>query len=630
MYQEFEIYKPYMDSIPPIDIMPTTEPGLIQHINDIGNLEISSGFIYSGEFSDELAYNQDMLSNIKVLSEVYDTGDKEAKYTKGAEFRSSAISGQPVSALLVGSPGHLLYDKTTKKKFEVAFMSKLARRSWFCYTPENIEEPTFDSVSAMLKHKKDIANESKQARAIMQTSILDIAKYNINKLGQDIKVSEEVFELFETYLRYNNDLVDSLPNQESTYALIRRHLQWKALKLAGAFALLDKSDVLTKRHYIEAMRFAEMFDADMEHFERDMNKSNHERFADYLRTLTDSEGVATISIHDTKKQGFIEAVNTSKLQELITLCAGYDTTGVYSLVNQNSAIQYERIIKTDVLKVSFMDIDNTALNKAVAANDKAAIDKAKQVTASLTRSGYNVTEATFEELGDLLQGDYAYSPFVYKDNTRGRDNIIGGTKWVVFDVDKTVMSIEEAHFTLSAYNHHISLSSDPDNKYKYRILIELDSFVNLDPTQWRRFYKLVAEDLGLNVDLLPQAQPFFSYSGRQLLSNLEGEPLEVRQYVMKAKEHVDIEPTRYSSAQMKAQLSDPMSTFLYCYEAPLGTGSLNMYRMLQHAKRLGATMEEANVLIDNVNEYWSTDKGSMDEDRIAKLKDQCRDLYLQG
>jgi hypothetical protein len=125
--------------------MPTTGPGLIQHINDIGDIGLGAGFMYSGEFSDELAYNQDMVENIKTLSEIYDTGDKEVKYTKSVEFRSKAITGQPVSALFVGSPGHILYDEATKKKFHIAFMSKLARRSWFCYAPDKIDEQVFDN-----------------------------------------------------------------------------------------------------------------------------------------------------------------------------------------------------------------------------------------------------------------------------------------------------------------------------------------------------------------------------------------------------------------------------------------------------------------------------------------------------
>ncbi len=101
--------------------MPTTGPGLIQHINDIAALNLSAGFLYSGEFSDELAYNPDMMENIKILSETYDLGSKEAKYTKGIEHRSGSIDGQPVSALFVGSPGHILYRRSHQEKVPRSF-----------------------------------------------------------------------------------------------------------------------------------------------------------------------------------------------------------------------------------------------------------------------------------------------------------------------------------------------------------------------------------------------------------------------------------------------------------------------------------------------------------------------------
>jgi hypothetical protein len=42
------IYKPFLRPVPPVDIMPTTGPGLIQHINDIGSVGIGAGFMYTG------------------------------------------------------------------------------------------------------------------------------------------------------------------------------------------------------------------------------------------------------------------------------------------------------------------------------------------------------------------------------------------------------------------------------------------------------------------------------------------------------------------------------------------------------------------------------------------------------
>lgn len=624
---EPSIYKDYMKPIPPIDVMVTTEPGLIQHINDIGQLELSAPYLYSGEFSDELAYNPDMTTNIKVISETYDLGIKQAKYTKGAEFRSGAIEGEPVSALFVGSPGHILYDDSTRRKFDVAFMSKLARRSFFCYVPEKIPEPVFSSIAEMIQYEEDIEVQAKQARASMQNTVLDIARFGVSTSGKPITTTPEVFELFTTYKRYNSDFVDSLPNPESTYALIRKHLQWKALKLAGAYALLDKSDSVKLHHYIDAIRICELFDQDMVQFEHDLSKSAHERLSDYLQSIVDVEGKSTINTHDIKKMGFSTSTSQAKLQELVNLAAGYDQEGIYQLTDKATSISYSKVIKTDTITVSYKEVDNTPVNKAIATGDANSIAAAKQHVASTAAKGYTTAETTFPELADLLAGDYAYTSFKLRNGTRGKDNILGGTKWLTLDVDKTIMSAEEAHFMLSSLNHHIALTSDPDNHYKYRILIELDSVVEIDAKEWKRFYLSIAEDLGLRVDPLPQSQPFFSYAGRTIYTNLDGEPLTTRDYVMKAKEPVAKLPTQYSKPQMKSLLSDPLNTFAYAYECNSGQGSLSMYRMMQHAKDLGATPDDIVNLLDDVNEYWATDQGAMDISRITKLKEQVPNLF---
>lgn len=603
--EEFDVYKAYLKPVPPIDIMPTTGPGLIQHVNDIGDLELSSGFLYSGEFSDELAYNQDMMENIKILSELYDLGDKEAKYTKGVEHRSKSINGQPVSALFVGSPGHILYDDNTKKKFHVAFMSKLARRSWFCYTPDRIPEPVFDSMQDLWDYEESIEIKAKQARATMEDLVTRVTKFGLSTDNKPITVSEDVFKLFKTYKRYNNDLVDSLPNQDSTYALIRRHLQWKALKLAGAYALFDQKDEVSKYHYIEAIQFCELLDKDMLMFEHDLNKADHERFSDFIRTEVDHSGKAIVSIHDLKKKGFVSSVSTSKLQELVTLCAGYDTQGIYSVINEGGAIQYEPVLKTDVLGVSFKPIDCSALDAAVESGDSDAIRNAKHNISVTTAYGYEVGETTFEELSDLLTGSFAYSPFRFKDGIRRKENIYGGTKWLVLDIDDTPISAEECHFMLSDINHHIALSSDPNNQFKYRVIIELDASVELDSTSWKHFYLAIASDLALHVDPLPQSQIYYAYPNRDVYSTLDAEPLVTRDYIMAAKEKSSSKSyTPTTTAQKRALLSDPLTTFAYAFDAPDGVGSRNIIRAMYHLRDLGGTQENALELFEAIQNYW--------------------------
>lgn len=638
-YDDYAVYKKYMKPIPPIDITPSTGPGLIKHVNDISELGLTSGFVYTGEFSDELAQSPDMVENIKILSELYDLGIKNATYTKGAEFRAESIEGQPVSALFVGSPGHILYDEATKKKFNVAFMSKLARRSWFCYTPNKIAEKDFmdedDPLQAFEDYEMAIEVESKQAIGVYNEMVKSITDYNLKHAGSPIYTTEEVFRLFKIYKRYNNDLADTYHNQDSTYTLIRRHLQWKALKLAGAFAIMDMKDEILEHHYVQAIRFCEMLDDDMNRFEHDLNKAFHERFSDWVRTEVGSDGKALVNIHDIKKNGYLASVSKTKLQELVTLAAGYDPSGIYTLVNEATAIQYEPIIKTDYLNVSYKEIDNTPLNRVIeqykgdySKKAKKALTEVKHQIAATTAYGIEEQEVTFADLAELLAGDFAYSPFKFKDGARGKDNVIGGTKWIVFDIDESPLKASETHLMLGDINHHIALSSDPDNEHKYRLLIELDSPVNISPVAWKYFCSDIAKDLALKVDPLPQSQVFFSYSGRQVYSQLEGEPLSVRDYVMHAlekennKEVVESKPT---SSQAKALLNDCMTTFNYAFEAPHGQGSRSMIRAAYHAKDLGASKDETLQLIQDINDYWYS---SMDDERLEKLLNQVSRMYV--
>lgn len=618
------IYEQYMLPIPPIDITPTTGPGLIKHVNDIAALELSSGFIYAGEFSLELQSNPDMVENIKTLSEVYDLGIKEVKYTKSAEFRSEAIEGQPVSALFVGSPGYILYDESTKKKFNIAFMSMLARRSWFCYTPEKLPEPEFTTLEEADAYEVEIENRAIEAAVSMKAAIDDITDFGLNTANSNIELSEEAARLFRTYKRYNNALVDSFPNQDSTYALIRRHLQWKCLKLAGAYAIMDKSNVITERHFIEAIRFAEILDKDMELFEAELNKAAHERFADFAHTKLNNEGKAIISIHDIKKQGFLDSVSRNKLQELATLCSGYDKNGIYSVVNEGYAIQYEHTIKTDVLTVSYKPIDASAVNAAVSAKDKNKVSSAKQALAASATYGYETAEVTFDKLHELLTGEFAYSPFRFRDGKRGKDNIIGGTKWLVLDIDDTPISAEYCHFYLSDVNHYIVLSSNPDNAYKYRVVIELDSYVELDNVAWKTFYKLIAQDLALKVDLLPQSQIFLSYGDRPIYSNLDGEPLEVREYVIKALEEKEITTPKVTKTQAKLLLQDPLTTFAYAFDAPYGSASRNVIQAMYHLRDLGGTLEDALQLFEDIQNYWDD---PFEKTRADTMRTQIRNMF---
>ena len=633
MPDEYEIYRKYLKPIPPVFMSMTTGPGLVQHINDIGALPASAGMIYTGELSDELAGNPHALENLKTLAEVYDLGEKEVTYTKGVEFRSKEIKGQPVSALMVGSPGHILYDESTRKRFHIAFMSKMARRSWFCYAPERMEEPDFsvedEPIKAMQEYEYHIEQEAKAAINVLRAEIDEITEGNLQLLGQSIPTAKEVFELFNIYKRYNSEVITASNSHESVYALVRGHLQWKALKLAGGFAVMAGTKEVTLGQYITAIRYCEMFDKDITQFERDINKVPHESLSDYLRANVSVDKKAFISIHDVKKLGFSSSVTLSKLQELVLLCAGYDREGIYSIAENTSGLYYEPIIHTEIVGVSYKEIDNRRLHDAVsrhASHDE--MSRIKNELASHANTGYEFHETDFKELKYLLEGDFAYSPFKFTNGSRNKDNLLGGTKWLVLDIDKTTLSADDAHFMLEGVNHHIALTSDPTNEYKYRVLVELDSYIELSAVAWKHFYTKIAEDLGLDADVLPQSQIYFAYADRKVLSSTEGTPLSSRDYVMYAKDKEATgaaDKTKTMSKGQKSQLlQDPMTTFWYAFDCERGRRSVTLYRAARHAVDLGASLDETLDLLEQINSYLTE---ALDPVRYNKLIEQAIRLY---
>jgi len=312
---------------------------------------------------------------------------------------------------------------------------------------------------------------------------------------------------------------------------------------------------------------------------------------------------------------------------MVALCAGYDRNSVYSIINDSSAIHYEPIVKTDVINVTYKEIDCTALNAAVETGNADRIRQTKHDIASTTNYGFDCADTTFASLPELLAHDYAFSPFKFKDGVRRKENLESGTKWVVLDVDDSPLSAEEAHMMLGDINHHIALTSDNSNEFKFRVLLELDSEVYLDAIAWKHFYLKIADDLGVKADPLPQAQIFYSYGGRTVYSNTDAGPIETRDYLMYAKDKAvdkDAHTKIMSTPQRRAQLNDPTTTFEYAFEARHGEGSRSMYRMMRHAQDLGATVEEVLQLLEDCNDYWES---PMQEERLDKLRDQGRRLF---
>lgn len=234
-------------------------------------------------------------------------------------------------------------------------------------------------------------------------------------------------------------------------------------------------------------------------------------------------------------------------------------------------------------------------------------NKQKEFMKRNCASGYEYHETQFFELAALLEENAAYSPFEFKDGVRGKENIISGAKFVVLDIDKSTLTAKEAHVLLLEYNHHIAITSDPDNEYKFRVLLELDAVVDVDDRMWGVFLEEIGISLGLVVDVLPRSQIYFSFADRRIFTQLEGLPLAVKPLLDCAAIRLRDKPKpakEMSVATKKQHLDDPRTTFEFAFMAEQGERSRLLYRALMYAIDIGADEAYVVNLAHEVNDYW--------------------------
>ena len=635
---EMEVYKAYYSAPSALFSAPdSTLEGLTSDFNRLQDDGIGAGYVYSGEIGDEFSNGIEKL--MQFMAEVYDKGNKEVKAIKGKEGQLRPIESFPVNALFMGSQAGILFEIEVKNAFKKAFNSKLARRSFFMFSSEECKRPDFKTIHQYDKWVEQCREDAFVSKARATAEINRVSEKLLKSVGGakiPIQLSKETQTIMDRYTAYNEDLSATIEHHFPISKLVKKHLHWKALKFAGALALFNGHKTIEKSDYIAAITYCESLNRDMELFEVELSKQPHEVFADFMNAHCDLHGKGHMSFHQLKKLEYISnsGSSDSKVNELVKLASSYDKNGIYTVCTEG--ICFEKQVITDTIGVSFVDIDNQTLFGLIERGaSKDAIDLEKHKIAATTTYGYSYEESSFEELGELLAYDYAYTPFRLRTvetnavidrkkhpnasgGVRGKENVLGGCKWIVIDVDKSSITAEEAHFMLSDINHHIALTSNGSNHNKYRVIIELDSIVDIPDIQWKFFISAIAESLAIVADPLPKSQIFFSYSGRKIYSVVDAEPLRAKEFIIAAAEKVNSKERKelsLSPAQKKAKLQDPLSTFNYAYEATDGIGSRSMIRAALHARTLEATKEETISLMYSINDYWAE---SMPEGRFER------------
>lgn len=569
-----------------------TVEGLMHHFAEIAENPTGAGSIMSSEIGSELQNNGSMVDIIKTISVAYDLGNIPPKIVKSHENQTSEIKGLPISALFFGSHEALLFDNQIKSKFKLVFNTQLARRSLFAFTPEAPDKIHIESVEelyAVREAERERVSKAQESLNQLTSELVD------NTTNIPLNVSDNAMKLFDVYLEHNALVADDMPNKFPISKLSRRHKQWLALKLAGNYAILDGAEHVSETHYAYAINTVELLANDLSNFEYELVKEPYEQLSDMCK-LNAEDGEYVLTLHELRKMSYVTGTGSSKskLDELCTLAGSYDSEGSY--FSDETGITYKKLVKTDVVGVSYKIFDSLKL-------------KGKELKDYMNRNstdGYEFYETDFEDLENLLEENCVYSSFQFKDGIHLKENLFGGTKFAILDIDKSVITDEEAHALLEEYNHFIARTSDTDNEFKFRIIIELDAVVSVDAITWKAFIQEIATELGLIVDPIPQSQIVLAYKDRNILKQLEGKALNSKTLLDRAAISIKDRPKMPSTYQPKekaAKLSDPRTTFAWAFECESGERSNKIYRALALAIDLGADAQYVENLAVEINEY---------------------------
>ena len=565
-------YMKYYDAPNPLFASLSTNEGLIAHLNTLDDDGIGAGFIYTGEFTSELQNSSSLLSNLTLLSEMYDEGKKEVKIIKSKQSQSKEIKNLPFSGLFMSSPDILFYDEKAKREFSKQFNSKLSRRSFFCFIPVANDEVEYASVRDMINAAVARENLAYQKVRDLQEMFKAISLREIGKLGQNITMTTECSQLMLVYKTYCSESADKLDKTLNISRLNRTHAYWRAFKLAGALALLKGLDTITEVEYKEAISFTESILDDIVQFEKELAKEPYQMLVTLAEQSTTIDEVFGLNLHQLKKLGFIPSIRNvdNTIKDLVKFANSVDDKGYFEVTTDG--IEYKKIIKTDLVNVSFVSVSGD-----------------KEQRKAMCASGYQSAELPFSRLADMLQKDFAYTPFKFKNGIRSNANVYGAIKWIALDVDNSTF--------------------DDNNAYKYRVLLELDSLVELSDIEYKGFIKAISDFLGLNADILPRSQIYYSYSDRDVLSVTNANPLEAREFLLIAKgledSNVYISPSDLTAEQKATQLENPQATFDFAFNAPQGKGSVALWRAARMAKELGMSNEDIINLVYEINSYWT-------------------------
>lgn len=409
---------------------------------------------------DEIGSN--LLANAEIMNiflELYDKGRTKAKLTKNTVDNSRGIDldgPTPTNALLFGTPSKLLDGGATEEAFFEFLQTGYARRLLFAW---GTQERSMKKRSAADVYKALTDPQMEGDVQVLARAFANLASPMNHEY--DIEVPDDVGVQLLEYRFMCEEQADRLPEHMDLRKTELGHRYFKALKLAGVYAFIDQSPVMTEDNLYQAICVVESSGKD---FAKLLSREPpYVKLARFIASndveLTHADLTESLPYYKT---------STAQRREIMDLATAWGY--------KNNII----IKKTFAEGIEFFS--GESLNET-------NLDQMLFTYSEEMATNYVPQVQPFEKLSHLTGADgYHWCNHRFIDNHRRGDRVIEGFNMVVLDVDGGC-SRQLAHEMLRdfVFMTHTTKRNGEDGKERFRILMPIKYELFLSKEDYRQF-----------------------------------------------------------------------------------------------------------------------------------------------
>lgn len=423
---------------------------------------------------DEIGAN--FSSSIEALTaylELYDKGLIKDKLIKSSaeNQRYDRIDGHtPANMMMFGTPSKLLDAAKIEEQLTEMLEMGYARRCLFAYT-ETANKDTDISVDDM--YEKLFNEDNDDTLEELSEHFGELA--DLSLLNQSLTIKPETVK----YLLQYRLLCERKAQEYTESQVIQRseleHRYFKVLKLAGAYAFVDKETEISRRHVEHAIKLIE---DSGEAFAELMTPQRP--YVKLARYLANANNEVTLADLDQDLPYFKGSISQKDTMINMATAWGYKNGVVVKKLYSDGVmfLHADAILETNLDELIMSATNNTDMT-----------------------TGYENGKVGFDKLPKIFKAPgYHWLSHHLNKGYRNEENVIPGFNLLVLDVDGSCQ-LSTAMMLLKDYKAiYYTTKRHTEDQNRFRVILPINYTLPLDSKDYKELYSNVIQDLPFLVD----------------------------------------------------------------------------------------------------------------------------------